>query len=109
MKTCIECGKPLNTGGNAKGTRCRICITARELRLPVRRKQAKARAELVSEVGTGIPGRILRRVWLIDRATDAPAQLAYVVRFSDGREKRVLPGDVLKQAKEAARDGPQRK
>jgi hypothetical protein len=36
-------------------------------------------------------------VWLIDRKTDAPAELAYVVRFSDGREKRVMPSEVEKE------------
>lgn len=34
----------------------------------------------------GALGRIVRRPWLIDPLTDAPAVCAYIVRFDDGRE-----------------------
>lgn len=96
MKTCIECGKPINTGGyaNSHNLRCRICITARALRLPTPRRRARRVPEFVQEKGTGVRGRVLRRVWLVDQKTDAPAKIAYVVQFDDGREKRVLKSEV---------------
>lgn len=62
-----------------------------------RRGAFRAPPEYVRELSTGVQGRILRRVWLVDLKTDAPAQLAYVVRFTDGREKRVLSNEVEKE------------
>jgi hypothetical protein len=97
---CIDCGRPLNAGstGGASGLRCMICKTARGLRLPERKQRYKARVERVKEVTTGAQGRILRRVWLIDRQSDDPARLAYVVRFDDGREKRCLTNEIERLA-----------
>lgn len=89
-------------GGGRLNTLCIVCQTARALGSPTPRKVRKAPPERVREVSTGVRGYILRRVWLIDRTTDTPAELAYVVRFSDGREKRVMPNEVVREERRDA-------
>jgi hypothetical protein len=100
MENVCKCGRLVSVGRANAGTGRRVCIicqTARALGTPTPRKVRRAPREYVREAHTGIRGHILRRVWLIDRKTDAPAELAYVVRFEDGREKRVMPSEVEKE------------
>jgi hypothetical protein len=95
-----KCGRLVTAGRTGDGrlnTRCIVCQTAHALGTPTPRKIRRAPAEYVREARTGVRGRILRRVWLVDLKTDAPAELAYVVRFSDGREKRVMPSEIVKE------------
>jgi hypothetical protein len=69
---------------------CIVCQTARALGTPTPRKVRRAPREYVREAHTGIRGYVLRRVWRGD-------VLSYVVRFDDGREKRVMPSEVKKE------------
>jgi len=57
-------------------------------------EHAMRRDQPVRERTSGIYGKIVRCLWEIDRATSAPAQPIYMVRFDDGREKRCTDADI---------------
>jgi hypothetical protein len=94
MEHYCTCGRLVTAGrdfgGGRLNTLCIVCQTARALGTPTPRKVRRAPREYVREAHTGIRGYVLRRVWRGD-------VLSYVVRFDDGREKRVMPSEVKKE------------
>jgi hypothetical protein len=58
--------------------------------METQKEHAFVKGAHVVETLTRIRGVVLDRLWVIDTSTSAPAKLAYMVRFRDGRIIRRL-------------------